>query len=283
MRVVVTGAAGKVGSQTVALLHDAGHEVIATDVKANRPVPVLLREMNLLDTAAVASLMPGADAVVHLGNHVHVRKGHRIAETFNENVAMNMNVFQAAIDAGVKRIVFASTIQVMASESGGDAPFPPYANHVASLPLSRDNPKNPGNSYSLSKSIGESMLEQYVVPHGLTGIALRFPLLVGPKWFEEYRKSPIRDDWHDSRITQAFALLATADAATAVVACLTANLSGYHVFFPAISQVNGPLVPQAIAKWYRNVSLKRPIEQINSLVDHSHLTQATGWRPRHLL
>jgi hypothetical protein len=67
------------------------------------------------------------------------------------------------------------------------------------------------------------------------------------------------------------------------VACLTAPLTGFHAFLPSVSQVEGDLVKPAVEKWYARVPLSRPIELIDSLVDHSHLTQATGWRPRDLV
>jgi nucleoside-diphosphate-sugar epimerase len=283
MKILVTGAAGRLGVETVAQLHAAGCEVIATDIASRRPLPVPLRGLNLLDTPVVAAMMGGVEAVVHLGNHIHVRKGKREAETFNENVAMNMNVFHAALDAGVKRIIFASSVQVMASESGGESPYPPHARRVAYLPMDCHSPENPCNSYALSKSVGETMLKQYTVPHGLTCVALRFPQIADAERFERYRLPPLERDWHPSRITQAFSFISQADAARAILACLTADLAGYHVFFPAISQIHGLLVPQAIARYYPNVPLKRPIDRIDSLVDHSHFTDATGWRPRDIL
>jgi nucleoside-diphosphate-sugar epimerase len=283
MKVLVTGASGKLGSETVQQLHATGHEIIATDAWVHNPLPVPLHEMNLLNTAAVAALMPGAEAVIHLANHVHVQKGIREAEIFNENVAMNMNVFQAAVDSGVKRVIFASTIQVMASESGGNAPYPEYANRVACLPLSRNSPKNPGNSYSLSKSVAETMMEQYLVPRGITCIALRFPRIVREENLAKYSESPLGKDVGASHITQCFGVISRFDAATATVACLTAPLTGFHTFLPSVSQVKRELVKPAIERWYADVPLSRPIEQIDSLVDHSHLTQATGWRPHDLV
>src|SRR5688572_21045244 len=98
MKVLVTGASGKIGSETVAQLLAAEHEVIATDVKPLRPLPVKLHEVNLLDGPGVAALMNGIEAVVHLGNHTGVHK-RSSALVFNENIAMNMNVFQAALEA----------------------------------------------------------------------------------------------------------------------------------------------------------------------------------------
>lgn len=281
MKVLVTGAAGRMGSETVRQLHAAGHEVVAVDVRPGEALPVELHEVNLLDVPAVAARVEGMDAVVHLGNYIGVGSpGERpYAQTFNENVAMNMNVFQAAIDHGVKRVVFASTVQVFASESQG-FPYPSYAFKTAYLPLDSQCPPNPGNSYALSKSIGETMLQQYVVPHGLVGVALRLPRLCGREKLSALR--PIAPDIAQrkpSRITQGFSILSFSDAAHAAIASLTADLTGYHCFFPALSQVFGPAVTDAIAKYYPGVPLKRPIEQMDSLIDFSDFTRATGWRP----
>ena len=283
MKLLVTGAAGQLGSATVQELHAKGHEVIATDVKARRPLPVPLHEANLIDTAAVAALCEGVEAVVHLGNHTGVGRGKRVAaQTFNENVSMNMNVFQGALEAGAKRVVFASTVQVFASESE-HTPFPEYANRVAYLPLDAESPENPGNAYSLSKSVGETILKQYLAPHGLTCISLRFPAMRLTAELDRFRNLDIARKHTPARITQGFSVLSTPDAVAAILAVLTADLSGYHAFFPAVSQFTGAMVPKAIEQLYPNVPLKRPIDQIDSLVDHSHLTRATGWRPRDIV
>ena len=153
MNITVTGAAGALGRRVWETLLAAGHEVRATD-KAKRPgLPGPLALAERVDYAACPPLVQGAEVVVHLANHVGVRgvDGHRF---FSENVTMNMNVFQAAAAAGVKLVLFASSVQVSAG-APEDGPTAPY------LPLDGELPPRPGNLYALSKYFGELSLRYF--------------------------------------------------------------------------------------------------------------------------
>jgi nucleoside-diphosphate-sugar epimerase len=193
---------------------------------------------------------------------------------------MNMNVFQAAIDAGVRKIVFASSIQVVSSESH-DGTALPHAHKVAYLPLDADSPANPTNGYALSKLLGEVMLREYVAPCGILCAAMRFPALRASA--AEFETDFTVEGPHKPvRIAQGFALLTMNDAARSIIATLEAKLTGYHTFFPAISRVEGALVKPAIERYYPDVPLRRPIEQIDSLVCSRFIREATGWVPQDL-
>ena len=69
MKVLVTGAAGKLGSLTVSALLRRGHEVRATDARYRADLPVRLDVRDLLDEHALYPLLDGMDALVHLANH----------------------------------------------------------------------------------------------------------------------------------------------------------------------------------------------------------------------
>jgi nucleoside-diphosphate-sugar epimerase len=168
---------------------------------------------------------------------------------------------------------------VFASESL-DAPYPSHARRIAYLPLDHQSPPNPANAYALSKTVGETMLHQYVSPHGLTCVALRYPWICPMDTFHKLREFKLDDDHRPSRITQGFSLLSSFDAAAAIVACLEAPLTGYHAFFPAISSVKPQQLREVIDRYYRDVPLRKPIEQLDSLVDPSAITRVTGWSPR---
>jgi len=110
MRVLVTGAAGKLGSQTVAALARAGHEVRATDMRFRSDLAVPLWPANLLDEHALYPLLEGCEALVHLGNHPNRFAGPSPQRLLAENAAMNANAVYAALDRGVRQIVLASSI-----------------------------------------------------------------------------------------------------------------------------------------------------------------------------
>lgn len=91
MRVLVTGAAGRIGSATCERLAREGFDVLGADLAFRKDGPVRTHVANLLDREACYRLLEDAEAVIHLANHpdMHGRDSQKI---LNENVAVNMNV-----------------------------------------------------------------------------------------------------------------------------------------------------------------------------------------------
>ena len=277
MKVTVTGATGHLGGFVCRKLVESGFSVRATDRYFRRDFPARVEVANLLNREACYGLVEGADAVVHLGNHSN--SGQADAQTiYSENAAMNMNIFQAAHETGVRRIVFASSIQVISGKRNLREPDPAPHN-LPYLPLDGDVPANPGNPYALSKQVAEITLAHFARLAQMETIAIRFPLLVDPEWLTWLKSRRVRP--HE-KPKEAFAFLHMADAASLVLACLRASLPGFRIYFPASSQ-NGLAKPtsEVIREYYADVPLRRPIEQIESLVDISRIEAETGWKPEH--
>ncbi|HEY4160118.1 MAG TPA: NAD(P)-dependent oxidoreductase, partial [Polyangiaceae bacterium] len=142
MKVLVTGAAGKLGSAVCSSLRERGHEVRATDRRYRSGLEVELKLADLCSDLAAYELLAGMDAVAHIGNHPNVFSGPPPQRILSENTAMNANVFRAAADLGVRRIAFASSVQVMLRMPNGGKLEPPYP--VPYLPLDGAAPRNPG-------------------------------------------------------------------------------------------------------------------------------------------
>src|SRR6185295_6411773 len=140
MRVLVTGAAGKLGSLAVAALVAAGHEVRATDSRFRSDLAVPLTPLDLRDEHALYPLLDGCDALVHLGNHPNRFAGPSFQRLLAENTSMNANAFAAALDCGVRHIVFASSLQVMFTADGPGAEHHP----IPYFPLDASAAANPG-------------------------------------------------------------------------------------------------------------------------------------------
>jgi len=263
MKVTLTGAAGFLGSSVCRALLDAGHEVHATDIAYRNDLPVRLDVADLLDTASCYKLVEGSEAVVHLGNHPGWW-GRYAQRVFNENVQMDMNVFQAALEVGARLILFASSIQTIGSQSVGQPLLPPY------LPLDSDVPARPRNPYALSKQTGEVMLDYYCAVGSLSAVAVRFPMITAPQR---------RPRWGPGA-EEAFAFLDIADAARLVVAILAGPRPGFRIYLPAArANALGRPAADVIREHYSGVTLKRPIEEIDSLVDISRIREETGWEP----
>jgi nucleoside-diphosphate-sugar epimerase len=278
MKVLVTGAAGLLGSQSVALLARAGHEVRATDQRFSADLPVRLELANLLDEHAIYPLVRGMDAVVHLGNHPNRFAGPSPQRLLAENVSMNANVFFAALDSGVRRIVFSSSIQVMLQSAlvRVEPHTLPY------LPLDGDAPPDPGdNPYAQSKQFGEEMLRLATRIHpDLRATVLRYPMLVGAQFlgrFEPFGGIVTSGMLH---LGEATAHLFFEDAAELVVHAVERQATGYHQYLPAQTfKVKNLEVPKLVERYYPNVRRTRPLESMDTLIDLESLERDLGWKP----
>jgi len=277
MKVLVTGAAGRLGSVVCKELLRSGHDVLGTDQRYLADLGVPQKVADLCDTAAVYPLLEGRDVVVHLGNIPNLGLGPSPQAVMSRNMAMNTNVFRAALDLGVKRIVFASSIQAMIRLEEGRSPDTPPA--IQYLPMDGDAPCDPGhNFYGLSKEFGERMLrvlsERF--PE-LCCTALRFPLLAG-QWFHDRAKEPL--PLASVNFAEALTYLDFSDAARLVALVLARQAPGYHQYFPAqVLSLEGYNVARILSEFFPHIRLRAPLETIPSLVDLAPLERDFGFRP----
>lgn len=277
MKVLVTGSAGRLGSVVCKELLRIGHDVVGTDQRYVANLGAPLRLADLCDPHAVYPLLEGCDAVVHLGNVPNLSLGPSPQQVLSRNVAMNANVFRAALDLGVRRVVFASSIQAMVRlEEGRAAETPPC---IPYFPLDGAAPADPGNNfYGLSKEFGERTLrvlsERFPA---LCCTSLRFPLLVGA-WFYERAASPLPVS--ALNFSEALTYLDFSDAARLVGLVLDKQTPGYHQYFPAqVINLEGYTAARILSEFFPHIPLRRPPEGIDSLVDGAVLERDFGFRP----
>jgi len=284
-RVLVTGAAGRLGRAVVTSLCEAGFDVVAADQTYNSRLPVRTQVLDLRDALSVYRVIDGCQAVAHLANHPNAYSGPSPQQLYAENVAMDMNVFQAALDVGARNIVFASSVQVFAGDRYGDD-----SDQVASvlpyIPLDGDLPTCPRNAYALSKEAGEAQLRYFVaIEPTLSCTSLRFPSLFSSHWIERMRSSSRRRHHHHydrfGSPDEGFSYLTTDDAGRLVRAVLERQGPGYHQLFPATSDALQQMpAAELIQRYYPGVPCRVPVEQMESLVDISKITEAVGWEPK---
>lgn len=277
MKVLVTGATGRLGSVVCRKLLQSGHDVLGTDQRFVEDFPVPLRIADLRDTQALYPLLEERDAVVHLGNIPNLSLGPTAQAVLNDNMTMNVNTFRAAVDLGVRRIVFASSIQAIMRLEEGKPLEPPYG--VPYFPLDGDAPADPGyNFYGLSKELGERLLR--VLAERFSDLActsLRFPYLAGD-WFLTRIQQPLAPS--ALNFSEGLMHLEFADAAQLVELVLARQLPGYHQYFPAQGlNVVGYSTAQLLAEFFAEVPLRRPLSEIASLVDLSALERDFDFRP----
>lgn len=160
-RVLVTGAAGAIGQPVCRELSARGHEVVAFDrvSVAGYPDAVL---GNIADAEAVDRAMKGVGAVVHLAAEPNDAPFDQLVEP---NVLGLYQVMNAARAHAVRRVVLASTIQVLGWRR--DTTVPASVTDAA-----------PMNHYALTKVWAEAMGAMYARKHGISVICVRVAWMV---------------------------------------------------------------------------------------------------------
>jgi UDP-glucose 4-epimerase len=179
--VLVTGAAGVVGSHVVRQLRVGGHRVIASDVTAD-PGPLLqglvssngtgvqYQRLDVRDLAVILEVVGGCrpDVVVHLGALVGDWFNRHPRENHDTNVGGTLNMLEACRLTGTRRIVLASTWSLYPSVEGT-----PYG-HPTYLPVPETTPPHPIRPYEIAKYACECYAAWYRDLYGLEFAALRF-------------------------------------------------------------------------------------------------------------
>ncbi len=173
LTVAVTGPTGEMGQAVVAAL-ERSREVGSIQGMARRPFDpqergwrkVSYRQGDVLDPAAVTDLVRGADVVVHLAFMIM----GAAAESRRVNLDGSRNVFQAAVAAGVKRIVYASSVAAY----GFDRDDP--------TPLTEDAPTrgSAGHYYSAQKAEVEALLADTLRASDTAAYVFRPCIVAGP-------------------------------------------------------------------------------------------------------
>ena len=166
--VLVTGGAGYIGSHAVLALKDAGWRVAVIDDLSNGtrdvvPEDVPFYQGSIAERVLVDSVIDecGIGAIMHFAGSIVVPESveHPLKYYANNTLASH-SLVSAAVDAGVKHILFSSTAAVYGAPD-----------HV---PIVEDDPKLPINPYGASKLMTERMLEDASAAHPFNYGALRY-------------------------------------------------------------------------------------------------------------
>lgn len=166
MKVLITGGAGYIGSVMTRVFTEAGHEVVVLDnfTQGHRdavPKGVRLIEGDIANFASLVTRTDAIDTVVHLAAFIAAGESMKSPEIYwRNNVAGTLAMLDAMRNLGIKQLVFASTAAV-------------YGNPV-SLPITEDAPKQPTNTYGMTKLAMDMAITSECWAHGLAATSLRF-------------------------------------------------------------------------------------------------------------
>jgi UDP-glucose 4-epimerase len=161
--ILVTGSSGRVGRQVVATLIAQGRAVRGFDLNPlGRQDPRFTEVTGSLDDrAAIARATAGITHVLHLGALMSWASEDRDA-MFRANVEGTRLLLDAAVAAGVRRFVFASSGEV----------YPESA--AERLPVTEDHPLHPNSPYGMTKLLGEELVRFHARQGRMGTVILRF-------------------------------------------------------------------------------------------------------------
>lgn len=249
MRVLITGARGKVGTATTAALIGAGHEVTCTDVmrgvfeRADPNEPTYI-QADLTNPGDAFAVVRGMDAVVHaaaIPDPTH----NPPATVFQNNLMATFNVLEAAVRLGVSRFVHIS------SETVPGFFFPERSFSPDYVPVDENHPIRPQDPYALSKYFGELLMDAAVQRSDIRCISIR------PSWvqhegnYERNLGPQVRDP---SLLSASFgSYIDVYDLADAIVLAVESDLPGHEVFYIASpDNVGGRPFAEMVRKYYGN-------------------------------
>lgn len=180
-RVLVTGAAGFIGSHLAdALLQQGVGELILVDdlsngVRRNLDTALAdprarLEQSDFGDTGRMRALLRGVDYVLHFAAVKHGASHADREALFATNVRGMFELVSACADAGVRRLVFASSLYVYGVES--------------KQPFRETDELKSHTLYGASKIFGEHLLRAAHTQQGLSSVSLRFFFVYGPRLYQ---------------------------------------------------------------------------------------------------
>ncbi|WP_298919770.1 NAD(P)-dependent oxidoreductase [uncultured Roseobacter sp.] len=160
MKLVLTGAAGRLGSYLREPLAAMCDTLVSTDIAddiGNLYAGETYVQADLADMAQIAPVLEGADMVIHFGAIVDEKP---FEELLGPNFVGSYNIWEAGYQAGVKRIVYASSIHAVGM-------------HLKSDFIGIDAEHRPDTFYGLAKCFTEDLGRMYWDKRGLESVHLR--------------------------------------------------------------------------------------------------------------
>jgi len=278
MKVVITGAHGKVGRAATQALLDAGHEVLATDLTRpgfeREPEGTARYQMaDLTDAGEAFAVIRGAEVVVHCAA-IPEPSGNPPQVVFRTNLMATFNVLEAAVRFGVKRFVNISSETVPGFFFPERDFLPDYA------PVDELHPVQPQDPYALSKHFGEQLMNAAAERSDIRCISLR------PSWVqnEDNYEQNLGPQVRDASVLSPnlWSYIDVYDLADAIVLAAESQLPEHEVFYIASpDNVGGRNFGEILHQYYGGKIELRPTSRPDaSGISSEKAKRMLNWTPK---
>src|SRR3954454_24618423 len=276
-RVAVTGSSGKLGRTVVDHLMAQDWDVVAIDRVVAPRADVASSVVELSDFGQAVEAVSGIDdrhdgvaARVHLAA-IPAPALRPNAATFANNITASFNAYSAALRAGVRKIVWASSETVLGLPF--DEP-PPY------VPIDEEYPPRPNSTYSLVKTLEEELARQLCRWHpDLTMLGLRFSNVMYPEdyaQFPSFVADPLLRKWN------LWGYIDARDGAQAVRLSLDYEPKGREIFVIANADtVMSRSSAALMAEVFPDVKIRKELAEHETLLSIDKARRVLGCEPQH--
>lgn len=292
MKIALTGGSGRVGEYLIDELKKYNYEIVVLDQKEPKSKDVIFVKGDMLKIGDCKKTFNGVNAIIHLAAIPHLFSDPP-EKVFYINTIGTFNVFQAAADLGIKKVIYGSSDSAYGfnwRNSFDDTPIPAY------LPVDENHPQEPKDAYGLSKKVGEEIAKTFNKKYGMTTISLRIShVRVAEKnnevGIEAYKRDikehnqmlPPRVYNKEGNITQIFCYNDVRDVAQAFRLALEAKgLEGrYEAFNICADDNTSTFNSMEFIKMFGwgEVPLKKEIKGRQSFFDWSKAKRLLGFQP----
>lgn len=271
-RVLVTGAAGNLGTAVCADLTDHGVDVVPIDRRGGSHI----ERVNLLDPAALREVSEECDGAVHLAAYPAPGLVPD-EELFANNTAATFHLLTVAAEQQMDAVVIAS------SASAYGMAFAPHRFSPVYAPIDEDHPMTPQDAYGLSKIVDEQTTRMMVRRHEMNVVALRFHWVVDldqARRRAEQLDGPSGRAWEDTETRQLWSYVDNRDAAAAARLALRLR-DGFRALNICASDTLSPTPTNALMRRYHpDTELRSDLDPHCSPWSTDRARDALGFRPR---
>lgn len=273
-KVLITGAAGQIGSHIATAFRDSGMSVRTTDIHGDVDVQV-----DLTHFESVQSAIRGCTHVIHCGAIPTEVEG-REHDVLASNVQGTWNILQSCVNFGINRAVVFSSVNAFGSFAG--------RRPLAYLPGDDAYPVQTENTYQLAKHLVETTANHYSRVHKMDIALLRPVYVSSEKAYATWNPAGASNAniWN---VSDLWSYVDLRDVVRAAILASTASFSGCHAMLLAANDTTAALTTRKLVETYypEAVMTDRLKEWLSSdnpyrgLIDCSVARDVIGWSPRH--